>query len=219
MALVAYSATAAQESTTCADGPHTLYAQHAVPLDSGFQQITSPDGKKTLKVRTVQDPKDPDNSDVLFAVSVGNGEFTTRLAGFNAEVLWSPDSAAFAVTETEGGGGIGYRAYVFFIASDGLRKIDVSEPVEEAFHPPGKCEVAVAPNIVVVDWLHNSQRILIAAEVVPVSVCKCMGAFSAYEVSLPAATLGRVYSMSEAKHEFWSLLGCELRDARSCPGK
>ena len=143
---------------------------------------------------------------------VGGKLFHAQLPGFDAEVSWSPDSSAFAVTETEGSGGIGYGAYVLRIGESGLKEISLSPVVAKAFGSPVRCEISVPPNVGFISWL-DSHRVLVAAEVVPVSICKCMGMFAAYEISLPEATITHTYSQIEAKKKFWSLLGCELRDA------
>jgi hypothetical protein len=72
--------------------------------------------------------------------------------------------------------------------------------------------VKVLPNTAVVTWL-SPQRLLVAAETVPVSICKCDGSFEAYAVSLPDMKIEKRYSQQEAKKKFWSQLGCEPRDA------
>jgi len=214
--LLGQSYLVAQAAAECPSGPHALYSQRTTPWDGRPLALASPDGRKSVRVGWAKDLENPDETGLDFTVRASGKEFTTRLAGHDAEVLWSPDSAAFAVTQTAGGGGFGIRAYVFFVDSTGLQKIDISAPVARAFRVPGRCEIKVASNVGVIDWVRDSHRILVAAEVAPVSVCECNGSFSVYEVSLPAATLGRVYSQSHAKRELWDLLGCELRDARAC---
>jgi len=211
--LAASAAVAAERKHSCPEGPHTLYSKRAVSLDSDLERLKSPDGRKLLTVRTVQDPKDPDGVYLSFTVSVAGKKFSTRLLGFNAEVLWSQDSKAFAVTQTEGGGGIGYRVYVFYVDQTGLSKVDASKKVERAFGRPANCEVPVPPNTGFVDWLAGSDRILVAAEVVPVSICQCSGMFKVYELSLPDVQILHTYTQIEAKRKFSDLLGCELQDA------
>lgn len=196
-----------------ATAPTGLYSARVVTLDTTIENFKSPDGRKALTVKRVEDDKDPDGVHVTFTVTVGAKQFQTQLLGFNSEVLWSPDSAAFAVTQTEGGGGFGYGAYVFFADENGVRKIDLSENIRKVFHTPGKCDSPVSPNFGVVDWLYGSDKILVAAEVVPVSVCECMGAFRLYEVSLPNLKIQKSYSQLQGKQKFWPVLGQELRSA------
>jgi len=187
--------------------PETLYSAYA----SEDARVKSPDGKNLLSVRTQYDTRDPDGY-ISYRVRVGQQHFSARLSGFRAEVLWSPDSKAFAANQTEGGGGIGQRTYIFYLTDDGLRKLDVSAPVEKAFGAPVKCEVPVPPNTAILKWL-DSERILVAAEIVPVSICRCSGTFQTYEVSLPDLRIVHVYSQAETRRRFADALGCELRTA------
>jgi len=203
------AASAQQPRTSCdTTRDHTLYSWKASVL---AETLKSPDGKKVLMMERLP-PKDDGDGSIRYTVIVGGSRFSAQLPGFNAEISWSPDSLAFAVTETEGGGGIGYGAYILRIGKSGMQEINLSPVVAKAFGSPARCEVPVAPNIVFISWL-DSRRVLVVAEVVPVSICKCAGMFAACEVSFPEATIIRSYSQVEAKKKFWSLLGCELRDA------
>jgi len=108
----------------------------------------------------VDDPKADDGYYVRISVRVGGKRFKTRLHGFRAEILWSPNSSAFIVNETEGGGGFDQKAYIFYVKPDGLERKDVSPPVERAFGTPVKCVSPVAPNTAVVTWL-SPNRLLV----------------------------------------------------------
>ncbi len=206
---VSISGQQARTPTSCdTTREHTLYSWNAT---EDPDVLRSPDREKVLTVERLP-PAGGDEGSIRYTLVVGGRRFSTRLLGFGAEVSWSPDSSAFAVTETEGGGGFDIRAYVFRIGESGLQRTDLFPPVAKAFGSPAKCEVPVAPNVGFISWL-DSRRVLVAAEVVPVSICKCSGMFAAYEVGLPDASIIRRYSQAEAKKKFWSLLGCELRDA------
>jgi hypothetical protein len=211
-----FAAPAQQTRTSCeTTRDHTLYSWHASVF---ARKLQSPDGQKLLTMERLGETGDNEGS-IRFTVAVRDGRFSAELPGFNAEVSWSPDSSAFAVTETEGGGGIGYDAYIFRISERGLQEMNVSSLAAKAFGSPVKCEVSVAPNVGFVSWL-DSHRVLVAAEIVPVSICPCGGMFAAYEIQLPDAVIIRRYSQAEAKRRFWSLLGCELRDADDgCAGR
>jgi hypothetical protein len=212
----AVAATAQEHRNSCRQGFHTLYSHSATTLDPAFGHpviISSPDHSKTLSARTAEDPKDPDGLHINYTVRIGGKTFKTKLLGFNGEVAWSPDSKAFAVTQTEGGGSLGSRVYAFFVDETELKKLDVSTPIERDFGTPVKCEVKVPPNTGFVHWGVDSSTLLVAAEVVPVSICSCMGTYRVYEMALPSLTIVRAYSQTEAKKRFWGELGCELRDA------
>ena len=128
--------------------------------------------------------------------------------------MWSPDSSRFAINQTTGGGGIGQRAYVFFVQAGRLIKIDVSHPVEKAFGSPIKCEIPMQPNTAIIKWL-DADTVLVVAEVVPVSICKCSGSFRTYEVSLADLSVKHSYSQADTKRLFSDSLGCELQAPRS----
>ena len=175
--------------------------------------MASPDGRKTLIVKTVWDEKDPNGAYINYKVRTAGKTLAVNLSGFNGKVAWSPDSKAFAVTQTEGGGSLGSRVYVFFIEVNKLRRLDVSGLIEKHFGHPVKCDIDIPPNTGFISWKTDSSTLLVAAEVVPVSVCSCSGTYRVYEMNLPNMTIVRTYSQTEAKKQFWNLLGCELQDA------
>lgn len=214
LALLTFVKTAiGQKQTSCSQGFHTLYSQKATTLDAGFVRLVSPDGKKTLLAERVENSRDSDESHMRYTVRVAGKSFSTRLLGFNGEVAWSPDSKAFAVSETEGGGSLGERVYVFYADDRGMRKLDVSRPIERAFGHPVRCDIPIDPNTAFISWVGDSTTLLVAAEVVPVSVCSCAGTYRVYEMKLPALTIAHIYSQAQAKKQLWNMLGCELRDA------
>jgi hypothetical protein len=193
----------------------TEYSTKATSLNSAAEHavsVSSPDKQKIVIARTIWDEGTSDDDYVSYSVRVARKTFRTKLPGFNGEVTWSPDSKAFAVSETEGGGGIGARVYVFFVDADGLHKMDVSEPIEKDFGYPVRCEAKIPPNTGVVSWGSDSSTLYVAAQVIRVSLCKCMGAFRVYEVNLPTLAILRVYSQTESKKRFKAFLGCDLRD-------
>lgn len=205
-----------QQVNSCPKGFHTVYSRRATTLDGAYTRpvrVNSPDGTKELSVITAEDPRASEGLSVKYTVRVGDSTFEAVLPGFNGEVAWSPDSKAFAVNQTEGGGGIGHRVYVFYVDNSGMRRLDVSPPIETDFGNPVQCDVPVAPNTAFVAWRHDSSTLLVAAEVIPVSFCKCQGTYRVYEMKLPRLKIVKTYSQLEAKKKFWNELGCELRDA------
>ncbi len=54
----------------------------------------------------------------------------------------------------------------------------------KVFGTPTKCEIPVSPNTAFVTWMGGTNRVLIAAEVVPVSIRQCNRMFRVYEVLL-----------------------------------
>lgn len=136
-ALLCCSIASAQKPNSCAKGFHTLYSRDAVTLDPASYRpvrVASPDGNKTLII--TKDHTRGDEVYMRYEVLDGKKRFGASLGGFNGEVAWAPDSKAFAVTQTEGGGGFGSRVYVFYVEKSSLCKIDVSFPVEKHFGRP-----------------------------------------------------------------------------------
>jgi hypothetical protein len=162
--------------------------------------VRSPNGKKSVRAKRIEVPTDPDGQEVRHEVHVGNKTFVEEVHGWEAEISWAPDSSAFAVTEVEGRGGIGCQGYVFFIQENGLRRLDFSPAIEKADGLSKGCEIKLDPNTAVVTWL-KSDRLLMAAETVPVSICKCSCPFTAYEIHVPDLTIVAQYSQRETKKE------------------
>lgn len=70
---------------TCAGLP--LYARHAA-FETG--KIKSPDGNKTVLVKSLYDKKQ--DQYISITLRAGKVTYETELDGWNPEVLWSPDS-------------------------------------------------------------------------------------------------------------------------------
>lgn len=199
-----------QQEAGCSGEPR--YSSAAQDTQGGAS-VWAPDHTKRLSIEWIESS----NGTMVgvYTVTAGRNVLTVQLNGFDSEVLWSPDSSAFAVNQTEGGGGIGQRSYLFYLTENGLRKLDISVPVEKVFGSPVKCDVPVPPNIAVLKWL-SPDRVLVVAEVVPVSICECSGTFMTYEVLVPAGRILRSYTQTETKKLFGDSLGCELRGENNC---
>ncbi len=70
------------------------------------------------------------------------------------------------------------------------------------------------PNTAIIKWL-DADTVLVVAEVIPVSICKCSGSFKSYVVSLTDLTIKGSYSQAETKRLFSDSLGCELQKPQS----
>lgn len=212
--LLAASALSPREFASCPNGPHTLYSQRAVSFDNDLVKLQSPDREKILIVKRVWDSTSEEGVYFSFTVKAAGRSLRTRLEGYtNGEVVWSPDSSAFAVTATNN---CGATAFVFDVTPMSLKAVEVDSVVQKAFGMPVKCEIPVQANTGVIDWL-DSDKILIAAEITPCSFCECSGMYEVYEVSLRQDRVVRTHTQMTAKKKFWKLLGCELRDAdNSC---
>lgn len=141
------------------------------------------------------------------------------------EVMWAPDSKAFAETYSDGGAVGTFHVLVYFVEENGLRIIEPTKSVTRAYlSRPPECHYPEDPNVGAIAWLGDSDRLLVAAETLPHSNCEGMGTFRAYEIRLPDGEIVRSYDQLDAKKRFWNRMGEELRgasdecirDPRSC---
>jgi len=199
---------AIDSKTTNEDG----FARYATSIWSAREtSITSPDGRKAIVVRPPRVSTSDETHDVR--VRVNGREFKTQIGAWvNAEVLWAPDSKAFLVTYSDGGGIGTFHVKVFYPTATGLH---ISEPV-----PNGRrlfapwCFGTEYPNVGGIRWMgKDSTRLLIAIEVPPHSSCASMGTFRAFEIRLPDGKVLNRFGQIEAKKLFASDMGNWLSDS------
>jgi len=180
--------------------------------------LPSPDGKKRIVAK--QETKKWWTSKV--SVVVGGKHFSTGIGDdLNAEVLWAPDSAAFAETYSQGGAVGHYVVFVHYVTENGFRVLGpgaeadpTKQVVKDFMSYPISCGgPREEPNLGAVGWGKDSKTLYIAAEILPHSYCDCMGTFRLYKVSLPDGSILGSWSQLQAKRYFWSSLGIELRNA------
>ncbi|MHB8412372.1 MAG: hypothetical protein ACYDDI_10570 [Candidatus Acidiferrales bacterium] len=130
------------------------------------------------------------------------------------EVMWSPDSKAFAETYSDSGAVGGFHVLVYYVGQNGLRIIEpTARVIREFLSHPRTCFVPEDPNIGAIEWIRGSSELLVAAETLPHSNCDNMGTFRAYIIHLPDGDIVKSYGQIEAKKLFWKHLGDELRSA------
>jgi len=182
----------------------------------GGKAAKSPDGRKEVTIKLVDDNADDFPTDVF--VVTGGKRISARISfGLNAQVLWRPDSTGFAITGSEEGANGQYETDVFEMRGGKLVRAPLTKLVQEAFGHPVKCGWPEAPNVVAVQWLGASSQLVVAAQIISHSNCDSMGTFKAYVVDTVTQRLVRVYDQIQAKQRFGSALGEWLRDAKdSC---
>lgn len=177
--------------------------------------IVSPDGQKVLELLYRKIMFDNDGYVVSAVVRVmknGAPSGEVSLSGWaEDEIVWSPDSTAFFVTESDGGEG---PRFVVVYRLDDLKaeSPSVIAAVQRdmvASFPPCKAKYALPEfcnglakhpgdiNVVAVDWGNGSSSIVVMAEVPCTSayggiMCQVLG----YEVEV---TTGRILSRMSAK--------------------
>lgn len=202
--LAVCSGLSAQENDTL------LFSSLATDVSNG-KPAKSPDGKKVVNA------KENDNTDDFpldISITTGTGKLTARINfGLNAQVLWSPDSTAFAITGSSQGANGLYETEVFYIRDAQLVRIPLTKVVQQEFGHPVKCGWPEAPNIGAVTWLTKKGRLVLAAQIISHSNCDSFGTFKAYVVDTLTPRILRGYDQIEAKKKFASALGPLLRDA------
>jgi hypothetical protein len=189
------------------------YSSHAVFVYEHGSAI-SPDGKKTVTVRRVG-KETPDTE--MIVRSDGTILRARVRFGLNAEVLWSSDSEAFAITGSAEGANGQFQTDVFYVASDRLRRVPLTLLLERAFGHPVRCGSPEVPNVVAVEWITPSKRLLLATQIIHHSNCDSYGTFAGFVVDLEKMQVVRRLNQIAMKREFGAHLGPELRDANdSC---
>jgi hypothetical protein len=198
--------------STSAANAKGVFASHAVNLWSevaggGRTTVTSPDGRS----RVVVQYDDDRGMMIRTEGAIGKLSFSTD-AFVASELTWAPDSMAFFITGSDGGAVGDYHLLVVDRFGGHLAMKEATKAIHAAFGHPVKCDVPEAPNVGGIKWLPG-HHVLVAAEVLPHSVCDGMGTFKAYELDPATMTVGRAYGQLEAKKLFGPDLGQELTAA------
>lgn len=206
---------------SCAQSPATVEpyfasrAAYVYPRGSA----TSPDGKKLASIRVLDDSPDSRTfPSAEVTARTPRGSLRSRIQfGLNAQILWSDDSSAFAITGSAEGGNGQYQTSAFLIRGGRLVRVPLTRLVERAFGHPVKCGWPEPPNVEAVKWLKGSTRLLVAAEIIGHTNCDSMGTFKGFVIDLQSAQVVRGYNQIEVKRLFGADLAPELRDANdSC---
>ncbi len=172
----------------------------------------SPDGKISVQLGPLSgsDRSQP----ALVIIQSSNMKLDTKISfGLDAEILWSPDSQAFALTgSSEGANGL-YQMEVIRISERGMHVVQVTPMIREAFGHPVKCGWQEPPNVAAIRWAAPSRELIVAVEIIHHSNCDSFGTFEAYAVSLDGPKIERTYDQLEAKRLLGDELGPELRQA------
>jgi hypothetical protein len=197
------------------DGYHGFSADATSLLDIDRKEsltVLSPDKMKSILVY-----REDNTNDFDFHVRVlayGKKFWTNIGSHVDPEVMWAPDSKAFAETYSDGGAVGTFHVLVYFVGEGGLRIIEPTKATTRAYlSQPRACHYAEDPNVGAIAWIGDSDRLLVAAETLPHSNCDGMGTFRAYELRLPQGQIVKAYDQLEAKKRFWERMGEELRGA------
>ncbi len=129
-----------------------------------------------------------------------------------AELVWSPDSTAFFITETDGGWVGTWHVRVYLIKNEVVYYSDVTQEVIKQFKKQYKCMDPEEPNVGAVKWLKGSKNLLLVAEVPPHSTCPEMGKIRGYIVEIPTGKVIKEFSKKELKAQWGKYLGQRLKN-------
>jgi hypothetical protein len=193
--------------------PHyaPFFATKAVYVYQGGS-ANSPDGKNTVSVRLLDENADDFPSEVLIRTPSGTLHATIHF-GLNAQVLWSGNSKAFAITGSSEGGNGRYQTDIFYIEANRLRRAPLTPVLERAFGHPVRCGWSELPNVVAVKWLEGSSALLVATQIIAHSNCDSFGTFAGFVVGDDGLRVVKRFNQLEVKRLYGSDLGPELRDA------
>jgi hypothetical protein len=172
----------------------------ATPVDAHPRRYPSPDSSAEAVVE----------NDSL-AVHVGDRYAGRVPFAVPGEILWSEDSAAFAVTSSDGGEDGTWRVTLHALSGDGVRTVDPTGGVVQAFLPLQQCREPELPDVGAVAWVDGSRKVLVVARVPSRPGCSNGGFVQGYVVALPSGSVERTLSESELLEQYRAKLGREIR--------
>jgi len=178
----------------------------------GVNHLAAPDGKISVSLGSTL-KRGESHLVLTFSPDEKKSSFDVG-RGMDAELLWSPDSKALAVTTSDGSSNGVFNLYVFQIEGTTVKKIDATQSVRKAFGHPVACAYPEPPNVAAIAWVEPSARLLVAAQILDHSVCDSFGTFKLYELNISDLTVGKTFDQLEAKRLFGPKLGVFLQHAR-----
>lgn len=185
-------------------------AAHSVCKEPGAAGIWSPDHLRKITTRS-----SPEGDTAVFAVDENGHEFPIDTDAWPCpEIGWSPTSASFFVTYSDGGAVGTYHVSAYRFSEGNLTRMDPTPAVRQDFQKRyPKCFAQEEPNIAGIAWSADATTLLVAAEVLPHANCDDMGTFALYAVAVPGGRIIDRISQVAAKASLHEALGPELRGA------
>lgn len=168
----------------------------------------------------------PDRSTALL---IGDEEMTLQAADGRtigkakildlAEILWSPDSQAFTLTQSDGGWVGDWSLSVYRPTRSGLQRYQVEkEALRDFAARPVKRTASCAiesPNVAAIAWTNGSKELLLVVERHPHSSACDPGAIRGYVVNAATGAIQKSYSAQGLSDAFPKALGSRFRPGRS----
>lgn len=172
------------------------------PVGGRQLRIPGPDGKTVLWVGDTE-------ASLIFASSKRTSAF--RILSL-AEILWAPNAAAFALTESDGGWVGSWSVRVGQVSRSGeLRFHEIGRRVSEDFYVRiSKRQCPEYANIGAIAWVKGDTELLLVAEAPPHSSCPVMTAVCGYVVAIPSGVIRHRLGPQALKRDWGNALGSRL---------
>jgi hypothetical protein len=132
-----------------------------------------------------------------------------------AEVLWAPNSKAFALTQSTGGWVGSWNVSVFLVSRNEIKKVSIADRAFSEFKErkvvrKKNCDIE-EPNIGAVAWIEGSSRLVVLAEAPPHSSCCDMGYIRGYTLEVQSGNILARYGRAELDRTFNNRLGARFK--------
>jgi hypothetical protein len=190
------------EPVTRRDGAHwSADARELFPEKRPLPfRVPSPDGRSAIVM---------ENSELL--VESNGARIFHATVKAPAELLWSPDSSAFAVTFRESEEEGAWSVRLFALAGESVSESDPTVAVTGDFLPRFKCADPEIPSVGAVSWLKGSSQLLLVARVPDPPGCTEAGAVRGYVVSAPGGRILSTLAEPDLKRTYRERLGRAFR--------
>jgi hypothetical protein len=158
-----------------------------------------------------------------------NGKLTvfTGIRGFDfaggadAELLWSPESDALAVTsnaEDKQGDDHFLATILVRQTARKWKRIDLTRRIARLLPAPRDCATAGPPDVAALGWT-SGQRLIVAAARRPDQACGARRELTAFVVDVPSGEILMAMDERAVKRRYRALMGKALRERDWTPGE
>jgi hypothetical protein len=171
--------------------------------------VVSPDGRRVITVR---------DSELAVKRTQGARDqigASVPIEGL-AEVLWAPDSRAFAITQSDGGWVGSWSTVIYEVADTALHRVDIAQQALADFNHRSVRRDAFGcsgeeGNVGVAAWRNDSRRVLLVAEAPSHSSDCDPGRLHGYLVDAHSGAVHARYSERDVRTLFRAALGARFR--------
>lgn len=175
-----------------------------LPIGGRSIMVASPDGAITTRVTNIELTLVDRNNPARFA------QTSIPIASL-AEILWAPDSSAFALTQSDGGWVAAWSVRAYRLRSTGLSESDPGRLALADFKQLfSRCRDEY-PNVAAVDWLNGSSRLRLVLEMPCHSSCRDMCRVAGYVVNVADGAVIERVPEAAVQREWKAITGLRFR--------